>query len=48
MEYVKTLTRTYTSGINEDYVVFKSVNNFNIGYNYIKNPWRRGSCEKYR
>lgn len=31
MEYVKTLTRTYTSGITEDYVVFKSVNNFNKG-----------------
>lgn len=32
MEYVKTLKRTYTpSGITEDYVVFKSVNNFNIG-----------------
>ena len=31
MEYVKTLERTYTSGITEDYVVFKSVNNFNKG-----------------
>ena len=31
MEYVKTLKRTYTSDITEDYVVFKSVNNFNTG-----------------
>lgn len=31
MEYVKTLVRTYTSGITENYEVFKSVNNFNTG-----------------